>query len=307
VETVDVRRLERSFVIRFGCEGSRINAYTLATTLVAISDAAKAANSTLNPGYEIEILVEGVGDGSFKAQIRAVYHAAKNLFSKQTAREIVIAIIAAYIYEHTLGQRPDVKVIVETDEVVITQGDTRVVIPRDVHDSMQQAIRVPEFGSGVSRAFEALQNDPAITDMSLWPQMHEARPPPPIPRNDFQLLSRAAVLDQGDKREIVETTELQITRAILERGRKRWQFVWRGVRISAPVLDDLFYDRFFAHDVTIAPGDVLRVRLRVRQSRDPDTGIYLNDINGYEVEEVLEHRPKARQIRGDFASGKNEG
>jgi len=43
METVDLRRLERAFVIRVGCEGSRINAYTLATTLVANSDAARAA------------------------------------------------------------------------------------------------------------------------------------------------------------------------------------------------------------------------------------------------------------------------
>lgn len=58
METVNVRRLERSFVIGVGREGSRINAYTLATTLVVISDAARTATSTRKPADEIEIVVE---------------------------------------------------------------------------------------------------------------------------------------------------------------------------------------------------------------------------------------------------------
>jgi len=84
-------------------------------------------------------------------------------------------------------------------------------------------------------------------------------------------------------------------RAILERSRRRWEFVWRGVRISAPVLDERFYADFAAHKITIAPGDALEVRLKIRQRKDPSTGIMLNDANGYEVVEVLKHLPRHRQ------------
>ena len=108
------------------------------------------------------------------------------------------------------------------------------------------------------------------------------------------------MLDESGSRDFVETTDLQITRAILERGRKRWQFVWRGVRISAPVLDDQFYDRFFARQISIAPGDSLRVNLRVRQNRDPDTGVLLNDPNGYEVLQVLSHQARGWQQPVEF-------
>lgn len=72
------------------------------------------------------------------------------------------------------------------------------------------------------------------------------------------------------------------------------EFVWRGVTISAPVLHDGFYREFFAHEITIAPGDTLRVTLAIKQSRDPETGIYTNV--GYEILEVHEHVPRVRQM-----------
>lgn len=97
----------------------------------------------------------------------------------------------------------------------------------------------------------------------------------------------------GDERELVETTDLQIVRAILEKSRRRWQFVWNGIKISAPVLDDAFYSDFFAHRITIAPGDVLRARLRIRQKRDPELGVFINEA--YEVVEILEHIPRGAQ------------
>ncbi len=57
--TVKIAQFEDTLVLHFETQGQRINAYTLASTLVSISDAAKAAkaakadNVALNPGYEI--------------------------------------------------------------------------------------------------------------------------------------------------------------------------------------------------------------------------------------------------------------
>jgi hypothetical protein len=300
---VDIRDFEESFVIHFGVEGTRVNAYTLASSLVAIADAAKSANSVLNPGYEIEVLVEAVGSGSFKAKIRALYHGSGNLFSKSDLRAIVMSVIAAYIYTHTLDPGPDVQVVVNTDEVVIEYGSKRIIVPRDVHEATQRVAQAPEFREGVSRAFQSLENDPDVHYVAISPSMEEKTPPDRIPRDQFRAISAGVLLEQAGTREFVETTDLQITRAILERGRKRWQFVWRGVRISAPVSDDRFFEKFFAREITIAPGDALRVRLRVRQLLDADTGVYVNDTNGYEVLEVLSHFPRGMQTSARLGPG----
>jgi hypothetical protein len=69
------------------------------------------------------------------------------------------------------------------------------------------------------------------------------------------------VANDPETRVVFEQCDLQIVKAILERSTRKWEFMWRGVKISAPVLDAQFYEQFFAHDITIAPGDELNFRL----------------------------------------------
>src|SRR5574340_502480 len=99
MRVIDVREFESDFVIYFGGEQKRINAYTLASSLVSIADAVKAANSLINPGYDVEVVVEAFGEGSFKAKVRTLYNGASNLFSKDNLKAIAVSVIASYVYE----------------------------------------------------------------------------------------------------------------------------------------------------------------------------------------------------------------
>ena len=117
-------------------------------------------------------------------------------------------------------------------------------------------------------------------------------PPMIITRDKFDLF-RPEEEDTQNIREIVEITQVEISRAILERGRRRWEFFWRGFKIAAPILDEKFFDRFFAHEITIAPGDALEVALRIVQERNEDSGIFVNVR--YEIVEVLNHVPRLKQ------------
>lgn len=69
MRVVEIAQFENSVVIHFDTDDTRINPCTLASTLVGLADAAKAANATLNAGCEIEIIVEALGPGSFRALI----------------------------------------------------------------------------------------------------------------------------------------------------------------------------------------------------------------------------------------------
>lgn len=107
---------------------------------------------------------------------------------------------------------------------------------------------------------ESLSNDRRVTGLALVPRMDSASPEILIPREAFpQIVPN--VRDEGNTRIIEENSDLQIVKAILERNRRKWEFRWRGVKISAPVLDQQFYTGFFAHSIRIAPGDELKARL----------------------------------------------
>ncbi len=290
---VEISSIENTVVIHFDTDDTRINAYTFASTLIALADAAKAANASLNPGSSIEVVVEALGPGSFRAQIRALYSKAKNLFSTQVIAGLVVGVIGNYIYERTLAVDDKVVVEVKTDEVIIQRGQDRLVVPRQIYDATRLVERNPQFVKSMNKSFEAMAADDQIKGIGLVSAMRE--PPPSIPISRETLIKLATThSDDPDARVVTEEAELQIVRAILTKSNRRWEFVWRGVTIAAPVLHEWFYREFFAHKITIAPGDTLRVTLAIRQSRDPETGIYTNV--GYEILEVHEHVPRVRQL-----------
>lgn len=298
MHVVEISKFEDSVVLHFDTEGKRINAYTLASTLVSLADAAKAANSTTNIGYDIEIVVEAIGPGSFRAKLRAIYTKSRNLFSAETLKTIIIAIIANYIYERTFSCGSDVKIEIKTDEVIIQKGDEKVIVPRAVYDATKKVEHDPRFVGAISRTFTAIKEDPNIKGMGFVSAIDGPPPEIVIPRSAIEAVPAILPLEE-DTRIVTENVELQILKAILDRGNRKWEFVWRGIKISAPITDDRFFEQFFAHHITIAPGDGLEVRLAIMQRRDPKTGIFSNE--GYEVVEVFKHIPRFKQASFDNA------
>jgi hypothetical protein len=294
MNVIDVGQFEETFVIHFGSEFKRINAYTLATSLVSIADAAKEANASVNPGYEVEVVVEALGPGSFKAKIKTIYHGIGNLFSAQDLKSIALSIIAAYIYQQAFA--PDINVNAKVDEksVIIEQSDKTIIIPKTVHEALKQVEKSEKFRKSVGQAFVAAKKDEKVTSIGISKKFDDEKPPVEIPRDMFHRVSTPEEVE-SPTRQIEEYANLRILRAILERSKRRWEFVWQGVKIAAPVLCNKFYDDFFEHKITIAPGDLLKVRMKIYQVRMPDVGVYTNEK--YEVVEVIEHVPKLKQSR----------
>ena len=167
MQKIDIGRLEYELVLYFGCQGNRINAYTLASALVSFADAAKAANNQINPGYDIEIVVEALGNGSFKAKIRAIYRSARNLFSSDSAKNIVLGIVAAIIYEHTFAPNHDVKVEIHDDSVVIIQDQKEIIVPRNIYEATKELKRDPEVKRSMSSFFRKSTSRSCLPSASL--------------------------------------------------------------------------------------------------------------------------------------------
>lgn len=296
MQVVEVKEFEEAFVIYFGGKPNRINAYTLASSLVSIADAVKSANSLINPGYSVEVVVESFGTGSFKVKIKTLCNGSKNLFSKQNLKNITLSVIAAYVFQHTLAPDTEINIIVNTDEVIVEQGDKRIIVPREVHEHVKEVEKSEKFKQSIGKTFEAIEKDKNIESFGLTPNMDDEEPLILVARSNFALLSSPPEIEEN-QRSVIEVADLHILRAILERGSRKWEFVWRGVKISAPVLDDQFFSDFFAHKITIAPGDSVEVKLKIHQSRDEDTGIFTN--NRYEVIEVIQHIPRMKQVAMD--------
>lgn len=67
---------EDTIVVHFGGETESIDAYTFAEALIGFANTAYAVSSTIDPGQEIEILIEATGAGSWPSQAMRVEAAA---------------------------------------------------------------------------------------------------------------------------------------------------------------------------------------------------------------------------------------
>jgi len=284
------REIDR-FVLYFDTPRRQVNAVALATALVGLADAVREVNVLLNPGYQVEVVVEALEGGSFQAIVRSVYNTSKDLFGSEPVKNIVYGVIAAYISQQTLAPDTAPKIIVQDNLVVVESGNDRVIIPKEVFDAKDRVQRSERFRSSVGNIVGAATSDSNVVGIGVKTQPDKSRPDIYVPRDRFAIFDQRR--PEEGIREVVEFANLEISRAIMARGNRKWEFFWRGVKVSAPILDSRFFDKFFAHEITIAPGDVLRVSLRITQKRHEDTEIYINEK--YEVVEVFEHIPKMRQ------------
>jgi hypothetical protein len=199
VQVVDIREYEEEFVLHFGGERKKINAYTLASSLVSLADAIKEANSIINPGYEVEVLVEAFGEGSFRAKVKTAYKGLQNLFNSNRLESIAIGIITSFIYQHTLAPDTDVNVIVDDTQVIIQQGDKQIIVPKTVYEAQKEVEKSEKFRKSVSKTFEAVEKDKNITSFGLTKNIDDETPYILIPRKYFPLLSQPTELDEPQR------------------------------------------------------------------------------------------------------------
>ena len=137
----------------------------------------------------------------------------------------------------------DSKIEIHTTEVVIEHGQERVVIPREVYDATRIAERNPQFVRSVEKTLEAIGKDDRVIGIGFISDMNSPPPPVVVP-HDFMKDIQFQSPDDALTRVIEESCDLQIVKAILERSTRKWEFMWRGVKIPAPILSDDFYRDF---------------------------------------------------------------
>jgi hypothetical protein len=308
MQTIDLRSIEDEFVVHFGGEFHRLNAETLAASLLNLSGAIKDINRIVNPEYNIEVYVDAIGEGSFRARIKTLSEKATPLL-KGASKTIVLSLLAALIYDKLLADKTDINIIVNNDSYVVEYGDQKVILPKEIADVKKKVSERPEIEKKISGIFQALEKDPEIEDFGITKNIDDERPLVLFPRSDFPTLLevRDVSLSEETSRIKEDKTDLQIIRAIFVRGKRKWQFVWRdGIKISAPILDDKFFDKLKSHEYVIGTGDAISVLLKIHQSKDEMSGVWMND--SYEVVEVYSHKaaPKQKSFE-QVASGTLEG
>lgn len=285
-----------SIVVHYGGEFSSINVYTLTQSLAGFADAARAISSVIDPGHEIEILIEATGPGSFRAVVKKITKPAAvvGLFAG-VAGSIFWNVVSNVIYDKYVKTETPPIIIVNTDEVIVKTGDQTVIVPRKVHEAAENAKKDPEVERCIRRTIEPLQKDPKVTGFGLTTNLEAPQVPFYIPREEFPRLTRVSVIPDvttATQRTNKAKARFVILKAWLTQAKRKWSFEWNGVPISAPIRDPQFLDDLTKRKYLIGSGDALDVEVSFIQNYDPDLKVFVNDPNSFVITKVLAHVAK---------------
>jgi hypothetical protein len=299
--TIDLRSFDDDgFVLHFGGRTHEVDALTFGSALVSLTEAIKAINSEINPGYKLEISIEAVGPGSFRARLKTEKRSLRNLFSREDARNIVLALFATFIWEKVIDPDQPPTIIVNIDSVVIEHRGDRIIVPVHTVEQKAQVRNNAAVNRHVAKAMEILENDPSVASIGITKSLSDPEPLIEFPRAVFPIIRKNAIpLPEDGRRYVDNESILSVHKAVFERSARKWEFVWNGFKISAPILDQTFFDRLECRQVSLRQGDAFKATLRVHQIFDQMSGTWLN--SSYEVltvGDLVSRKPE--QSEADF-------
>lgn len=281
--TIDFRAFEDDgFVLHFGGRAHEVDALTFGNALVSLAEAIRAINHEVNPGYSLDIVVEAVGPGSFRARLKTAKKSLRNLFSGATARDLVVALFAAFLWEKVISPDTPPTIIINADAVIIQHGNERIIVTKEVFEQKEKVEKSAAVNRHVAKAMEVLENDPSVTSLGIARGIRDPEPVIEFPRETFPIIRRNAVpLPEEGRRFQDHDAVLSVHKAVFERSSRKWEFVWSGFRISASIVDQTFFDRLESRQISLRQGDAFEAVLRVHQVFDSMSEIWLNER--YEV------------------------
>lgn len=152
----------------------------------------------------------------------------------------------------------------------------------------------PVVQDALSQNFDALNNDPSITayeitDRNEKPLIH-------IEREEFSGMAQKGEHITENERRITEAATLNIVRLSFEENLK-WDFYYRGNKISAKIADPLFYELIDKGEA-FAKGDILEVELQINQRFEESVNTFIN--KSYQINKIIRHISRNEQPRFDF-------
>jgi hypothetical protein len=290
--TVDLRSLPANeFVLHFGGRPNEVDAYTFSNSLLSISEAIQEINRQLDPSHSIEIAIEALNAGSFRARLRTHAKSISGLL-RSSARDLIIGVLASVIVTRYFDEKT--RIIVLDDSYVVEKDGDRIILPKRAVDAAKALPQPDRVQRHIAKTFEILEDDPSVTEFGISSDIHNSGPTALVARNEFAqlaVITEEARLDET-RRFVDERAKLVVLKAIFERSERRWQFVWNSIRISASIKDTSFFDKLASREYTFAQGDILDVTLRIHQHLEEMSRIFINER--YEVIAVhgLIQRPR---------------
>ena len=124
----------------------------LAKSLLEISNALKEINRIVNPDFDVDIYIEAVGKGSFRAGIKTLAKKVRPL-NEAVFIPLLVSLFACYLFEKIFSDDLEINIIVNDHSYIVEAGDQRVVLPKEAQEPRNRIVESTEVEKCVSKAF----------------------------------------------------------------------------------------------------------------------------------------------------------
>jgi hypothetical protein len=278
-----------------------IDAQAFGHALVAFDALYRSISSILNPGIVLEIEFVRSDQGSVKAVLKAIKKDVTGLVKAPVSLIVLpflINILSSWLSDSS------VRILVSDTSYVVERGSEQIVLPREAADKAKKVEESPQVRETVRNFFTAVEADPNVRSVDFRSGASPDLPVIPIERERFAILRELpnvvpSVLPKI-RTQPFQLQQVVVLKAVLERSKSKWQFLWNGQRISADITDDSFFAKLANHEYEFGQGDLLTVDLLADQELNEIVGAYEN--RRFHVTRVYSHTKGPKQGRLELRS-----
>lgn len=278
--------------IVFGGKEQSIDLQTLVSALECFFSASESICSEIYEDRKVQIKVHATSRGSFQIDISVftqLLDKVKHLLEAGIdhvgyANDLVQLLIGYFVLKNFLkGKKPD-KIEDAGDQTKIVSEGKTIYVKKEIYNIYSQN---KKLNLSTATLFENLEEDEAVESFSLIPEGDIESLC--IPREDFAgMAADNQLLEPEETVEIIENAELKIVKLVWQPKRK-WEFIYNGVKISAYIDDADFYKRIEEGE-SFAKDDIIVCDMQI-------TMLFEERLNGYLPKEfriikVKQHKPR---------------
>lgn len=283
---------QETLTVKFDGQEHQVDVQTFAYSILNFATVIKETNKKVT-GSPIEINIKAPEKGSVLVDLVTKVTQDPTLISAISTGADVVTVVAGMYGLHKFISGRKIKETKKEDHSIkihLEDGST-MTVAENVYNIYATTPAIP---NGISQHFSALSDDPAVSKFEVIRKEEKIIE---VDKEDYDRLSIKQQIETENSRKLVESAELHIYKVVFDKTDRKWEFYYKGNRISANITDEQFF-KLIDGGESFAKGDQLRVDLQINQSIDESVGIYVNQ--SYQVLKVHEHIKRSEPMQLPF-------
>lgn len=278
--------------LKYDTDKHEIDADTLIRSLTHDIIILQGIRKKIAPSSDITIKIKAITPASFH-----LYLLLENAPALATVaplfladlNSIIKAFKAVFKIKQFLEGKPPIKIIEDNKKnniLLFNSAGTSITVNNNIY----VAYKDPLINSEIAQKIEDLKDDPAVRGFQIKSEDEASNIS--IPADKFEALSNPELVQQNRQIKKEKKVIISIFKLVFDQKRK-WEFYYDGVKISAIIKDENFFKRIEAGE-KFAHGDSLVVDLEIESIiLDEKLKTYINE--SYTITKVYDHIPRSEQ------------